>query len=277
MSKTGAEVRKLRRVVDRIRSDTLREKAISQRVASLSKPRNIKGEFIHAVNFSGQDMVKYSCVRIKDTVEEGGDALDFPYFVYPGESDDDEEALYGSLLNNVSDGEEGIVQITGRALFRVKLGSTGIKIGELIYPLDITVAAESGKVVHAASGDSNRIQIPLGRAMQSEFSDMELIEVLLNSTGSGDLTAVLVNAATTANITLSGEQTIDGISLVADDLCLVKNQSTVSQNGIYLVSATAWTRQTDATLVIVKSGTLAAQTMFFKDGTAFTGLGAFYK
>jgi phage-related tail fiber protein len=52
-------------------------------------------------------------------------------------------------------------------------------------------------------------------------------------------------AATTANITLSGLQTVDGIVLVASDRVLVKNQSTASQNGIYLVAPGAWTRATD--------------------------------
>ena len=54
-----------------------------------------------------------------------------------------------------------------------------------------------------------------------------------------------VNCATTANITLSGEQTIDGFTTSASRV-LVKNQSTASQNGIYLTSAGAWTRTTDA-------------------------------
>lgn len=52
-------------------------------------------------------------------------------------------------------------------------------------------------------------------------------------------------AATTANITLSGEQTIDGIAVVAGDRVLVKNQSTASQNGIYVAAAGAWARATD--------------------------------
>lgn len=52
--------------------------------------------------------------------------------------------------------------------------------------------------------------------------------------------------ATTANITLSGTQTIDGVSVVAGDRVLVKNQSTASQNGIYVVAAGAWSRATDA-------------------------------
>lgn len=54
-----------------------------------------------------------------------------------------------------------------------------------------------------------------------------------------------VKAATTANITLSGAQTIDGVSLVAGDRCLVKNQTTASQNGIYVVAAGAWARSDD--------------------------------
>lgn len=55
-----------------------------------------------------------------------------------------------------------------------------------------------------------------------------------------------VKAATTGNITLSGTQTIDGISVVANDRVLVKDQSTQSQNGIYIVSASPWTRASDA-------------------------------
>ena len=52
-------------------------------------------------------------------------------------------------------------------------------------------------------------------------------------------------AATTANITLSGAQTIDGIALVAGDRCLVKNQTTQANNGIYVVATGSWTRALD--------------------------------
>jgi len=51
--------------------------------------------------------------------------------------------------------------------------------------------------------------------------------------------------ATTANITLSGTQTIDGVSVVADNRVLVKNQSTASQNGLYLCKASTWVRTDD--------------------------------
>ena len=55
-----------------------------------------------------------------------------------------------------------------------------------------------------------------------------------------------VRATTTANITLSGTPTIDDVVLVAGDRVLVKNQSTASQNGIYVVAAGSWARATDA-------------------------------
>tara|TARA_R100000329_G_scaffold18098_1_gene18118 strand:- start:4953 stop:6119 length:1167 start_codon:yes stop_codon:yes gene_type:complete len=54
-----------------------------------------------------------------------------------------------------------------------------------------------------------------------------------------------VKVATTANITLSGTQTIDGVAVSADERVLVKNQSTASQNGIYLCKASTWQRTDD--------------------------------
>lgn len=82
-----------------------------------------------------------------------------------------------------------------------------------------------------------------------------------------------VKAATTANITLSGTQTIDGIALVAGDRVLVKDQTTASENGIYVVSATAWSRSADADsileiaggLVNVDSGTINGGKLFETD------------
>lgn len=54
-----------------------------------------------------------------------------------------------------------------------------------------------------------------------------------------------VAVATTANVTLSGEQTIDGV-LTATSRILVKDQTDAEDNGIFVTSAGAWTRATDA-------------------------------
>lgn len=76
-----------------------------------------------------------------------------------------------------------------------------------------------------------------------------------------------VRAATTANITLSGLQTIDGISLVAGNRVLVKNQSTASQNGIYVVASGAWTRATDADSTTPDSEVKTGMTVMVSEGT----------
>jgi len=54
-----------------------------------------------------------------------------------------------------------------------------------------------------------------------------------------------VRAATTGPITRSNTQTIDNVPLVVGDRVLVKDQSTASENGVYVVANGAWTRATD--------------------------------
>jgi hypothetical protein len=73
------------------------------------------------------------------------------------------------------------------------------------------------------------------------YVDTEIAKV---SQGLSTKESVVV--ATTANITLSGTKTIDGIAVVVGDRVLVKNQTTAANNGIYVVSSTTWTRATDA-------------------------------
>ena len=79
-----------------------------------------------------------------------------------------------------------------------------------------------------------------------------------------------VKAATTANITLSGTQTIDTISCLADDRVLVKNQSTPSQNGLYLVKAGTWVRTDD-----LEAGADAAGAFTFVEQGAVNGENGF--
>lgn len=87
----------------------------------------------------------------------------------------------------------------------------------------------------------------------------------------GISTSVAVKApcrvATTANITLSGLQTIDGVSVVADDRVLVKDQSNTAENGIYYANSSTWSRTEDfdgtrdavnGTSVLIFTGTLGA-------------------
>lgn len=52
-------------------------------------------------------------------------------------------------------------------------------------------------------------------------------------------------AASTSNITLSGAQTIDGVSIAANDRVLVTGQSDGTENGVYVASSGAWRRSKD--------------------------------
>jgi len=81
-----------------------------------------------------------------------------------------------------------------------------------------------------------------------------------------------VRAASTANVTLASPgTTLDGVTLAANDRILLKNQTTASQNGIYVwtASGSALTRATDADssaevtsnmTVFVEEGTVNADT-----------------
>lgn len=89
-----------------------------------------------------------------------------------------------------------------------------------------------------------------------------------------------VACATTANISLSSEQTIDGVTTNSSRV-LVKNQSTAAQNGIYVSAAGAWARASDmdaagevqGAAVYVTGGTVGAGKTFYT-GSAVTTLGS---
>ena len=91
-----------------------------------------------------------------------------------------------------------------------------------------------------------------------------------------------VRVATTANITLSGLQAIDDITVAAEDRVLVKDQSTATQNGIYRAQSGSWIRVADfdgsidvvgGTQVYVTSGTANGSTYWRVSGTGLKTVG----
>lgn len=76
---------------------------------------------------------------------------------------------------------------------------------------------------------------------------------------------IFVDLATTTNISLSGEQMIDGI-MTSSSKVLVKDQTTGSSNGVYTSSSGAWTRTADA-----NSDTLLIDSTFKVKNTASNG------
>jgi len=78
-----------------------------------------------------------------------------------------------------------------------------------------------------------------------------------------------VKVATTANITLSGTQTIDGVAVSADERVLVKNQSTATENGLYLCKASTWARTDDLAAGVDAAGMFT----FVEQGTTNADIG----
>ncbi len=145
-----------------------------------------------------------------------------------------------------------------------------------IYPSD-TAATVSTVVLRDGSGDFAAHNITAnavtGLAAPSSNSDAAN-KAYVDSVAAGLDPKASVRAATTVTDTLATAfadgQVIDGVTLVTGDRILIKNQSTQTENGIYVVAASgAPTRSTDAdtgaeltggTFCFVEEGTLNADT-----------------
>jgi len=77
--------------------------------------------------------------------------------------------------------------------------------------------------------------------------------------------------ASLVNITLSGEQTINGVAVVDGDIILVTGQTDTTENGVYVASTSAWARAVwfddeldviPGTLVVSVEGSLSANTLW---------------
>lgn len=151
------------------------------------------------------------------------------------------------LTNDVSDMVDGPASATDNAIVRYD-GTTGKLVQDSAVSID-----DSGNIATSA-------QITVGTDAVSALQVVTK-QQLDAAIGGVDVKQSVI-AATTADITLSGEQTIDTVAVVTGDRVLVKNQSTPAQNGIYIVDSGAWTRSTDAdtfaeligALVTVQSG-----------------------
>ena len=81
-----------------------------------------------------------------------------------------------------------------------------------------------------------------------------------------------VRVVATSNVTASGSQTVDGVTLADDDRVLLAGQTDSSDNGIFVVASGAWARADDADtsskmrsgiFVPVSEGTVDADTLWY--------------
>lgn len=153
------------------------------------------------------------------------------------------------------DGSNNIVlrYSVGSKIFSVIQGST-----TLVQSTPITLlSGNSYSVVVTCENDTWSI-----RAMEAEGK-----------------TLVTVKAATTENVTLFGPQTIDGIALTPGNRVLVKNQTNLKENGLYIVYSNEWFRTedfdtsdefTNALYVYVEQGSQAETSWVITSATPIT-------
>ncbi|ODM46143.1 hypothetical protein A9320_26845 [Ruegeria sp. PBVC088] len=103
-------------------------------------------------------------------------------------------------------------------------------------------------------------------------SDLDALDTRLDAVEaaqtSGGIDRDPVAAWAGANITLSGSQTVDGVTLSNGDRVGVGAQSDASENGVYTYSDSgAWTRATD----MDASGEISLSTVFVSGGTTYGG------
>lgn len=124
----------------------------------------------------------------------------------------------------------------------------------------------------ADSADVNMFKVNASDAIEaaslpvysgSPFATQSYVD---GAVGGSGIAKQAVVAVSTANITLSGEQTIDGVAVVTGDRVLVAGQTTGANNGIYIADSGSWTRSTDADASAeVKSGI----SLWVNQGTAY--------
>jgi hypothetical protein len=211
------------------------------------------------------------------------------------------------------DSAEGVIKIydeTAAAWRKIVAGYDGVTAGVIsggTHALSLTITEDNGQITvtpNLATSSNAGLLTAAFFTDLTNATDAATINTLAKRDGSGNISVATptqaghaatkgyvdsarqgldvkqsVRAATTGVINLSSDlennDTIDGVTLATGNRVLVKNQSTASQNGIYVVQTSgAAVRATDAngtadtgevsggTFVFVEEGTLNADSGF---------------
>lgn len=145
--------------------------------------------------------------------------------------------------NQVPDGWIALAKLATDPLARAN--HTGTQASSTISDFDTQVRTSTLNQMTAPSADLSMNSHKITNVTDPTNPQDVATKGYADSISAGIDAKASCRVATTANITLSGTQTIDAISVIAGDRVLVKNQSTASQNGIYVCAAGAWSRSTD--------------------------------
>ena len=166
------------------------------------------------------NFIKEVSTKNVEIVPNSSDIITYDRTLYVGSNDDTYPGLYAGDYNNL----ERITSSSVSGIQWIKTGTNNLEKNNILWWDDYNVyITHSAKYIENSNGSYWLVP----------FTD-----------SSNSYTNVV--AATTANITLSGSQTIDSYSVTNGDRVLVKNQTTASENGIYVCNGSgAWSRATD--------------------------------
>ena len=184
-------------------------------------------------------------------------------------------------LNGVSSNIQDQIDAKGASNANLTaIGNLAKTDGNLIVGNGSTWVAENGATARASLGlgtiatqAANSVSISggsiTGLGTPSSSSDAAT-KVYVDNLVTGLKTRIICRVATTANITtatdLQAGDTLDGVTLVEGDRVLVKNQSTDTQNGIYLTAASGQNAARDPEFDTVAE--LAGQMVITQEGSA---------
>jgi Concanavalin A-like lectin/glucanases superfamily/Fibronectin type III domain len=133
----------------------------------------------------------------------------------------------------------------------------GTAIGASFLPALDSITAPAGNL----SVNSKRVTNAADPISATDLANKQYVDGVANAGPPHPVVA----AASTANLTRSGEQTIDGVT-TSSNRVLLKDQTAGSENGIYVTAAGGWTRATDA-----DTGAEVSGSVFVSGGTTQAG------
>lgn len=171
------------------------------------------------------------------------------------------------------------VDTKGRVTSGGNLLSTEITAALGYTPVNKVGDSMSGTLTMTGGFTVTGLPTPSG---PTDAASKDYVDTSITSAINGVAWKAEAKVATTANITLSGLQVIDGYTTVTNDRVLVKNQTTPVQNGVYAASVGGWLRTTDADTgaevfgmaILILNGTANGFTQWVNSNTGIITLGS---